>query len=306
MNYQPKHLEKKESPKNTRLQRIFATYGEELLLIAFILIFAIILIANYDNAYDHKAYLETSNTTTTNTDGNEYIMASTTNKNEYTFKNLQYTIETHKCIEEYTYMGELSEYVSSPMNLHSQKEEPTIDDLIGRDTIEIDESVLVRYDLPDKYYPGIDYSSFQPYMPYTAITNKSTPAYKVVRSENCYTDEFGLRRYKTNDSQFTIDGQDDYIIALGTFYKEKGTAGSRYLIVTTTGMYTAITGDEKADEHTDAKGMFSRHCNGTKAGLIEWIVDKSALNPTIKKMGTVTYGGPEAARGEILYIYKIN
>lgn len=185
------------------------------------------------------------------------------------------------------------------------QEVETIDDQIGNKTIEINDHILVQHDLPSKYYPGLDYSSFQPYMGYDKITNKSAPAYHIVNSDLCYTDEFGLRRYKTNDSQFTIDGADDYVIALGTFYKDKGLVGNRYLIVTSTGMYTAITGDEKADEHTDKMHMFSMHNNGTKAGIIEWIVDQPKLDPDIKRAGTVTFGGPEVLAGEILHIYEI-
>lgn len=177
---------------------------------------------------------------------------------------------------------------------------------LGNPTIEIDGSVLTRYDLPDKYYPGIDFSSFQPYMGYKCITNKSSPAYKVTRSEMAYNDEYGMRRYRTTPDQFTIDGQDDYVIALGTFYKEKGTAGSRYLIVTSTGMYTAIAGDEKSDAHTDARHMFSTHQDGSCAGIIEWIVDQENLESTMKRAGTITAGPIEPLKGEILHIYGIN
>lgn len=176
---------------------------------------------------------------------------------------------------------------------------------LGNGTINLGNSVLTRYDLPDVYYPGIDYSSFQPYMDYRCVTNKKSPAYGVVHSELSYTDENGMRRYKVNDNQFSIDGEDDYVIALGTFYKEKGTAGSRYLIVTTTGMYTAITGDEKADKHTDSKNMFSLHKNGSCAGIIEWIVDQKNLERSMRRAGTVTAGPIEELQGDIIHIYKI-
>lgn len=179
----------------------------------------------------------------------------------------------------------------------------TLEDQLGNNTITINDDTLVRHDLPNKYYPGIDFSSFQPYMSYTRITNKQSDAYRVVNSENCYTDELGFRRYKTNDDQFTIDGQDDYVIALGTFYKQKGVVGNRYLIVTTNGMYTAITGDEKSDIHTDRMNMFTNH-NG-KAGIIEWIIDSSKLNAKTRRAGTATVGGPDVVQGEIIHIYEI-
>lgn len=176
---------------------------------------------------------------------------------------------------------------------------------LGEDSIETEFNTLIKHDLPSEYYSNLDFSSFQPYMGYQAITNKSTPAYDVVNNDNSYTDESGFRRHKTNSSQFTINGQDDYIIALGTFYKDKGLVGNRYLVVTSNGMYTATTGDEKADEHTDSLNMFTMHSNGTKAGIIEWIVDEQKLDPDIKRSGTITIGGPYKLQGEILYIYEI-
>lgn len=170
--------------------------------------------------------------------------------------------------------------------------------------IKLDNATLIQLDLPNKYYKGIDFSSFQPFMSYYKVTNESSPAYKVCYSDNAYTDENGLRRYRTSDDQFTIDGQDDYMIALGTFYKEKGTAGSRYLIETTTGAYTAITGSEKADKDTDELNMFRPHGDG-KAGMIEFVVDERCLNKDILSAGTVTKGPVEALQGEIINIYRI-
>ena len=180
----------------------------------------------------------------------------------------------------------------------------TLESQIGNSTINILNVTLKKFDLPNKYYSGLDFSSFQPYMAYTMITDKSSDAYKVVNDSKCYTDEYGLRRFKISDSQFKVNGQDDYVIALGTFYKPKGVVGNRYLIVTSTGMYTATTGDEKADIHTDNMNMFSRH--DEHAGLIEWIIDNNKLNKDIKQSGTVTFGGPDILKGEILHIYSID
>lgn len=180
-----------------------------------------------------------------------------------------------------------------------------LEDQIGNSIINLDNTyTLNRYDLPDVYYPGIDFSSFQPYMSYDCITNKSSGAYKICNSDEAYSDEYGFRRYRTNDDEFTIDGQDDYIVALGTFYKPKGEVGSRYLITTTTGMYTVRTGDEKSDLHTDEMHMFSRH--GNYAGLIEWIVDDNNLIKSIKRSGTVTQGPVIPLQGKITNIYRIN
>lgn len=184
--------------------------------------------------------------------------------------------------------------------LESQKEKTNIS--IGKYKLE-------KMDLPDKYYgSNADYSSFQPYMSYKAITNESSPSYKITKSStNSYTDSNGFRRYKTNsDSQFTIDGEDDYIVALGTFYKEKGTAGERFLVTTENGMFTVITGDEKADCHTDPMNMFTIHGNGKYFGLIEWIVDVNKIDSNIVSNGTMTAGSMEELHGEITGIYKIS
>lgn len=221
------------------------------------------------------------------------------------------TAELEPHVDEYqaTVTSEsITESIGTINSIVSEIDIPTdqeiINDEIGNQTIELSEATLQKYDLPDTYYDGLDYSTFQPYMSYHAITNPDTPAYEVVNSENAYTDGNGFRRYVTDDScQFTINGNDDYVIALGTFYKEKGTCGDRWLIVTSTGAYTATTGDEKSDNHTDDLHMFSDH--GEYAGLIEWLVDTDTLDTDIKLAGTVTAGPVEAIQGEIKYIYRI-
>lgn len=176
---------------------------------------------------------------------------------------------------------------------------------LGNSVINIKDYELYKQNLPNLYYPGLDYSSFQPFMDYKLIKNKSSQSYKISYANEAYTDENGFRRYKTDEDDFTIDGNDDYIVALGTFYKEKGTAGGRYLIVTSTGMYTVIAGDEKSDDDTDAMNMFTIHSDG-KAGLIEWVVDADKLNREIKNKGTVTAGPVKEMQGKIEGIYKID
>lgn len=223
-----------------------------------------------------------------------------------------------KSIQDIIISEEINNYINT-INIQLNKvktsiiEESAIDadailnENLGNDIIDLNGIyTLQRYDLPDKYYPGIDYSSFQPYMSYELITDKDSSAYEISHSENAYTDQYGLRRYKTSNEQFTINGEDDYIVALGTFYKEKGICGSRYLIVTTTGMFTVITGDEKSDIHTDEENMFSLHKNGTCAGMIEWIVDTDSLESTMKRSGTITAGPVTPMQGEIIHIYGIN
>ena len=169
--------------------------------------------------------------------------------------------------------------------------------------------VIVRKELPNLYYPSIDFSFFQPWMCYTAITSTTSQAWSIVRSERAYSDNYGFRRFKIPDDQFKVDGEDDYLIALGNYYKEKGLLGQRYLIVTENGMYTAITGDEKDDAHTDDHQMFSRHGRNLEyAGVIEWIIDRNSENlpDSVWNTGTVTNGPIHKFHGEILSIYRIS
>jgi len=185
--------------------------------------------------------------------------------------------------------------------------ELTVEECIGQAEFTIGDASFVSLDLPDVYYPGMDFSSFQPYEDYSCITNRSSAAYSITRSDRAYNDENGLRRYSISDGQFSVEGRDDYVIALGTFYKPKGTCGQRYLVVTSTGYYTAIAGDEKSDLHTDDMHMFTMHGDGT-AGIIEWLVDTDTLNTSMRRSGNIaTSKGPvEELKGEILYIYLIN
>ena len=175
---------------------------------------------------------------------------------------------------------------------------------IGNDIIPLEDCDLVRFDLPSKYYPSMNFSTMQPYMSYKTITNKSSEAYKVCNSEKAYTDANGYRRSKVSVNEFSINGEDDYVIALGTYYKPRGTCGDRWLIVTSNGMYTAITGDEKADKDTDRHHMVHPHGNG-KYSLVEFIVDSKQLEPISKKMGPVYYSEVGNIGGEILYVYSI-
>lgn len=176
---------------------------------------------------------------------------------------------------------------------------------LGEWIVSLTDCQLVQHALPDLYYgDAIDYSSFQPWMDYRSITNTASQGYAVCNSVNAYTDSNGFRRYRTGDNEFSIDGEDDYIVALGTYYKEKGVIGNRYLIVTSEGMFTVRTGDEKADEHTDQYNMFTLHDG--QAGVVEWIVDVYNIDDTVAATGNAARcENFTAIHGEILYIYEI-
>lgn len=178
--------------------------------------------------------------------------------------------------------------------------------LFASPAVEEKEPEFIEYALPSVYYGDIDFSTFIPYMDYKMVTDTSSNSYQTLNSEKLYIDDNGLCRYSIDDDQFTIDGKDDYVIALGTYYKEKGKTGQRYLIHTTGGYYTAIAGEEKADEHTDEYHMFVRHGeNGQYAGMIEFLVDTNYLDSDIRAMGTVTACDDPVLQGEILGIFQI-
>jgi len=193
----------------------------------------------------------------------------------------------------------------APITTRPKTDLEILEEELGNKKIKLDHEILINYDLPSKYYNDKDFSSFQPYMDYHHITDETSSAYAVTRSDNAYVDEYGMLRYSLKEDQFSIDGKDDFVIALGTFYKSSEKCGERFLIVTSTGMYTATTGDTKDGKHTDQYHMFSSHCKGTKAGLIEWLVDVDKLEDLPKRAGSITYSSHEELQGEILYIYKI-
>lgn len=166
-----------------------------------------------------------------------------------------------------------------------------------------DGSTLTKMDLPDEYYVDIDYSTFQPYMDVDTITNTAAPAYQICHSYDTYSDDYGLMR-KPVEYGFTVNGQDDIIVALGNFYKPKGTVGQRFLVVTTTGSYTVIVGDEKDDAHTDQYRMFSYHGDGY-AGLIEFIVETNYLSPDATRTGSIKNCGFYPTEGDIEALYQI-
>lgn len=207
--------------------------------------------------------------------------------------------------------SEIAEVKSKPevknFNIEEYKETFNIDYPLGSDEMIIDGHNLIRCELPDIYYDNIDYSTFQPFMDYRNVTDPTSTAYYVVYDDNAYVDKLGFRRVETDDSlQFTVDSKDDFVVGLGTYYKPEGEAGIRYLIVTTTGMYTCTTGDEKANRDTDKHNMFSRHGYlGEYAGLIEWIVDENRIESSVSTNGTVTSSSVPELQGEILYIYMI-
>ena len=135
------------------------------------------------------------------------------------------------------------------------------------------------------------------WMPASAITNKRSPQYKMLRQDWIYTDSDGFLR-AIGEKDLGIS-DDYYVIALGSYY---GTAiGNKYKITLNTGkVFYGILGDNKSDRHTDKTHRYTLGHND----VVEFIVNKSKLNKFVKKMGNVNVYMP--LNGNISKIEKIN
>ena len=132
---------------------------------------------------------------------------------------------------------------------------------------------VVKVEKPEFEVPGGD-TAFKSYMSFKAITNTRSAQYKL--QQKCWTDDEGLRRYN-----------DDYVIALGTYYADH--IGERFKITLDTGeSFTAVVGDFKANRHTDSKNQYYDSGNGRK-NVVEFVVDTSELNRKARRMGDISY-----------------
>lgn len=115
---------------------------------------------------------------------------------------------------------------------------------------------------------NLNISDFKSWMPYTAITDRSSPQYELTRKAKA--DENGLLK---------IDNY--YCVALGSAY---GKVGDKFKITLDTNKsFDVIKADQKADIHTIGDNKTS--LDGSQ---IEFIVDKSKLNQDVKKHGNVS------------------
>ncbi len=108
-------------------------------------------------------------------------------------------------------------------------------------------------------YNVISYNpQFKAYMPYTAITAKSSPQYRLLNGEGAYTDEeTGCRM---------VNGR--YAVALGSGYTTE--IGKKVDVYLSNGVIIhCILGDCKADCHTDNTNTY----NTSNGNVVEFIVD---------------------------------
>lgn len=112
------------------------------------------------------------------------------------------------------------------------------------------------------YYESGCNSSNYTYMSYTAVTNTSSPQYRLLRGSSCYTDSVsGIRM---------VDNR--YCIAVGTYYAP--CIGTKLDVVFEDGtVLKCIVGDFKSDRHTDS----SHRYQAQDGSVIEFIIDRSTF-----------------------------
>lgn len=105
-----------------------------------------------------------------------------------------------------------------------------------------------------------------------------TPHYRLQQS--AWTDEQGLRRYNN-----------DYIVALGSFYSTD--IGDRFEITLDTGkIFTVILGDGKVDADCDSKNMYTPcvdYGGNAAANLLEFVIDENVLSSEVYNYGSLDY-----------------
>ena len=113
-----------------------------------------------------------------------------------------------------------------------------------------------------------NYGTFKSFMYYTSLSSSSKQG-QIQKSAT--TDSNGLRKIG-----------DMYIIATGSYY---GNVGDILEVTLSNGnSFLAVKGDMKADKDTDENNQVCIH----DGSVIEFIVDKDKLNPSIKKLGDVS------------------
>ena len=126
---------------------------------------------------------------------------------------------------------------------------------------------------------------FKSYMPYTAITNKSSTQYKL--QQQASTDVDGIRCLNSKP-----------MVAIGTGWGLK--VGDTALITCENGnSFEVVIGDIKANIHTDSDNKITMS-NGCRC---EFIVDMNSLNKTVKSRGNVAI--LEKYNGYVIEIVKI-
>ena len=121
-------------------------------------------------------------------------------------------------------------------------------------------------------------TNIKSYTDYRVYNVEGTPHKRLQQA--AWTDEHGCRRYN-----------DDYIVALGSFYSTD--IGDRFEVTLDTGrVFTIILGDGKADCDTDVTNMYAPCINYDGemcANVIEFIIDKYVVDSEMYSYGSLDY-----------------
>lgn len=121
---------------------------------------------------------------------------------------------------------------------------------------------FTKYDVPK--------NSIKTFMPYTAITLKSSAQYKL--QQMAYTGNYGIRQ---------VDGR--YCVALGSAYTTN--IGQFVdLILANGNVIHCILADCKADKDTNSEGTLTVH----DGSLVEFVVDSQALSRKVRYAGDIS------------------
>ena len=120
-------------------------------------------------------------------------------------------------------------------------------------------------------YTGPITSGFKSYMPYTAITSKSSKQYQL--QTIAYTGNYGIRMINER-----------YCVAIGTGFN--ASVGKYFdLVLENNTVIPCVVADIKADQDTDINNMVTTS-NGC---LTEFLVDSNTLDKNAKRMGDISY-----------------
>lgn len=194
-------------------------------------------------------------------------------------------LEEINALKEYQTAAAEYEKIEADVEIKSAEIEPSISTVSFKNEDETQQYISMS--LPD--YD----TSFKAYMDYRCITDKTSKQYELQQKAD--TDDLGLRKYG-----------DYYLIGLGTYYADS--VGEKFRITLENDkVFYAMTGDIKADIHTDKNNMYSPvyNSNGTliSANVVEFIVDTKAMDRKAKLSGSV--GTYEDFSGNIVKIEKI-
>lgn len=157
-----------------------------------------------------------------------------------------------------------------------------MEEIVEETPIDNFEQFYTEYQVPSN-------RGFKSYMSYRAITSKCSLQYKL--QSIAYTGEFGIRQ---------IDGR--FCVAIGTF--SNATVGTYIdLILENETVIPCVVSDFKADIHTDSTNKVTSH-NGC---VSEFLIDKTALHSTAKKIGDISYCKEEwKSPVRIIKVYEKN